>query len=107
MRISIHRLLQNFFATHGNFFECFEAVGGEGGADDFNFFYSFFCKSLDGCIGVRLEPRIAPQSRLKGENGFFFGQSRFFDEGGHRFSTVLAVTSGLGGMALLTAVGRL
>lgn len=46
----------------GDFLKGFEAVGGKGGADDFDVFVTVFSELLEGHICVRLEPGGAPKA---------------------------------------------
>ena len=53
------------FAFHRDFFESFEAICDECGADDFKLFDAFFSEALDFKISVGLKPWIFEKTRLE------------------------------------------
>lgn len=61
---------EGFFACHCEFFECFEAVGNEGGRDDEEFFDVRFGEFFELVVGIGLQPGFFAEAGLKGYRVF-------------------------------------
>ena len=76
--------------SHRHFFEGFEAVSGEAGADDTDVLVAVLREGTDGFVGVGLQPGFAAKARLVNEAVALGGQLECSGDGGDgRFALAL------------------
>ncbi len=70
-----------FFAFHGDFLECLETIGYEGGRNNQKLFDSLFGQFFENVVGIGLYPRVTAESGLERDGMFAIREIRPFYEG--------------------------
>lgn len=95
---------EGFASANADFFEGFEAVGDEGGADDEEFFDALRRKLGQFVIGVRLKPWVASEAGLEGDGIFFFWDTSLLHECRDGLEALSAIAGGVGRTGSFAAV---
>ena len=93
-----------FATANADFFEGFEAIGYEGGADHEKFFDAALSELWEFVIGVGLQPRVPPKAGLEGDGILLFRNSGLLHEPSDRFEALSAIAGGVGRARSFAAV---
>src|SRR6185436_11413253 len=85
-------LKKSFPASYPDFLEGFQTIRDEGRTDHKQSLRSIGRHSLDFAVGVRLQPGITAEPRLKSDRIFFLRHTGFFNKGLHRLEALRTVT---------------
>ena len=97
---------ERFPTAHADFFEGFEAIGDEGGAENEKTAGSLLGEADQFVIGVGFKPRVTAESGLERDGVFLGRKSGSFDEATDGLEALMTVTGGVGRAGLGATIGR-